>query len=53
MLNRGASIEAVAKVLGHGDVRVTAVYAKVLDETSAAAVEMLGNAFDEADTKFE
>ena len=53
MLNRGASIEAVAKVLGHGDVRVTAVYAKVLDETSAAAVELLGNAFDEADTEFE
>jgi len=43
MLNRGASIEAVAKVLGHGDVRVTSVYAKVLDETSAAAIEVLGS----------
>ena len=43
MLNRGASIEAVGKVLGHGDVRVTSVYAKVLDETSAAAVALLGD----------
>jgi len=30
-------------VLGHGDVRVTSVYAKVLDETSAAAIEVLGS----------
>ena len=43
MLNRGASIEAVGKVLGHGDVRVTSVYARVLDETSAAAVALLGD----------
>ena len=47
MLNRGASIEAVAKVLGHSDVRVTSVYARVLDETSGAAVELLAGVFDE------
>jgi len=48
MLNRGASIEAVAKVLGHSDVRVTSVYARVLDETSGAAVELLAGVFDKA-----
>ena len=47
MLNRGASIEAVAKVLGHSDVRVTSVYARVLDETSGAAVELLAGVLDE------
>ena len=47
MLNRGASIEAVAKVLGHSDGRVTSVYARVLDETSGAAVELLAGVFDE------
>ena len=47
MLNRGASIEAVAKVLGHSDIRVTSVYARVLDETSAAAVELLAGVLDE------
>ena len=46
MLNRGASIEAVAKVLGHSDVRVTHVYARVLDETSGAAVDLLAGVFD-------
>jgi len=43
MLTLDNSIEAVGKVLGHGDVRVTSVYAKVLDETSAAAVALLGD----------
>ncbi len=47
MLNRGASIEAVAKVLGHSDVRVTSVYARVLDETSGAAVELLAGVLDD------
>ena len=46
MLNRGASLEAVSRVLGHADVRVTSVYAKVLDETSGAALELLADELD-------
>jgi len=49
MLNRGASIEAVAKVLGHTDVKVTSVYARVLDETSGAAIELLSGVLDGLD----
>lgn len=43
MLTLDNSIEAVGKVLGHGDVRVTRVDARVLDETSAAAVAFPGD----------
>ena len=50
MLNKGASIEAVSKVLGHSDIRVTGVYAKVLDETSAAALDLLAEELDERAT---
>jgi integrase len=39
MLN--AAIETVGKVLGHGDVRTTAVYARVLDTSSDAALDVL------------
>jgi integrase len=46
MLNKGASIEAVSKVLGHSDIRITGVYAKVLDETSAAALDLLAEELD-------
>lgn len=38
LLNRGVSIEVVAKVLGHSSIRITeAVYAKVLDKSVAEA----------------
>ena len=49
MLNKGASIEAVSKVLGHSDIRITGVYAKVLDATSAAALDLLAEELDEKD----
>ena len=41
MLNGGVSIEAVGKVLGHTDSKTTSVYARVLDETSSAALQKL------------
>lgn len=38
LLNKGVSIEVVAKVLGHSSIRITeAVYAKVLDKSVAEA----------------
>ncbi len=42
-------VPVIAPVLGHGDVRVTSVYATVLDETSDAAVALLAGAFDAGD----
>jgi integrase len=48
MLNEGDSLEAVSKVLGHSDTRVTSVYARVLDRTSAAALDLLAAQLDEA-----
>ena len=47
MLNRGVAIEAVGKVLGHSDFRTTGVYARVLDSTGAAALEVLADHLDE------
>lgn len=41
MLNAGVAIETVGKVLGHGDVRTTAIYARVLDTSSDAALDDL------------
>ena len=38
LLNKGISIEVVAKVLGHSSIRITeSVYAKVLDKSVAEA----------------
>ncbi len=46
MLNHGVSLEAVGKVLGHGDLKTTAVYARVLDSSSDRAVGALAAIFD-------
>lgn len=49
MLNRGVSMEAVGKVLGHTDIKTTGVYARVLDETGTAALETLASDLDSGD----
>lgn len=41
MLNAGIPLETVGKVLGHAELRTTAVYARVLDETSFVALDSL------------
>ena len=41
MLNAGIPLETVGKVLGHGDLRTTSMYARVLDETSFIALDSL------------
>lgn len=47
MLNRGVAIEAVGKVLGHSDNRTTGVYARVLDATGDAALDVLASDIDD------
>lgn len=39
-LNLGATIEAVSKLLGHNDIKVTQIYARILDETLAKSIEL-------------
>ena len=41
LLSLGASIETVAKLLGHSDIKTTQIYAKVIDHNKRAAVNML------------
>lgn len=43
LLNHGISIEVVAKILGHANIRTTqACYAKILDNTVIEAIKGLG-----------
>jgi integrase len=46
MLNEVGSISTVSSFLGHTETRTTAVYARVIDETSEQAAEALGNVVD-------
>jgi site-specific recombinase XerD len=46
MLNHGVPLEAVGRVLGHGDLKTTAVYARVLDSSSDRAVDVLAQVLD-------
>jgi integrase len=46
MLNQGVPIETIGKVLGHADIRTTSVYARVLDDSSHAALEILAGELD-------
>jgi Phage integrase family len=50
MLNAGIPIETVGKVLDHRDVRTTSIYARVLDETSFAALDSLAALLQPPDT---
>ncbi len=47
MLNHDVAITTVGSVLGHSDIRTTAIYARVLDDTRRSALEVLGDAIDE------
>ena len=46
MLNHGVPLEAVGRVLRHGDLKTTAVYARVLDSSSDRAVDVLAQVLD-------
>ncbi|GAB6395405.1 MAG: site-specific integrase [Bacteroidales bacterium] len=46
LLSLGAPIETVSKILGHGEIRTTQIYAKVLDKQVEKAVHRLDNIFD-------
>lgn len=46
MLNQAVPLEAVGKVLGHGDVKTTAVDDRVLDSSSDRAVDALAKLFE-------
>jgi integrase len=43
MLNTGASIETVGRVLGHSEVRTTSIYARVLDSSTGDALDSLAD----------
>ena len=45
MLSLGADIYTVSKLLGHTDVKTTAIYAKVVDKKREAAVSLADNIF--------
>lgn len=47
MLNHDVAITTVGAVLGHSDIRTTSIYARVLDDTKAGALRILGEAVDE------
>ena len=46
MLDLGAEIYTVSKLLGHKDIKTTQIYAKVLDKKKQEAVSMIPNIFD-------
>jgi integrase len=41
LLNKGADLYTVCKLLGHSDILITQIYAKVLDESKRKAVNLL------------
>ena len=41
LLNKGADLYTVCKLLGHSDIMITQVYAKVLDESKRKAMNLL------------
>jgi site-specific recombinase XerD len=42
----GVPIEVISNILGHGEIRTTQIYAKVLDKQVEAAAHRLDNLFD-------
>jgi integrase len=41
LLNKGADLYTVSKLLGHNDIVITQIYAKILDESKRKAVNLL------------
>ena len=53
MLDLGADIYTVSKLLGHADISTTQIYAKVLDKKKQAAVAAIPDVFGTAETQNE
>lgn len=50
-LNKGVSIEVLAKMLGHSDIKTTQIYAKMFNKTVEDAFEMLEGKITERENK--
>lgn len=46
LLTYGADLYAVSKLLGHSDIKITQIYAKVIDAKKVEAVNLLNGKFD-------
>ncbi len=46
MLTLGADLYTVSKLLGHSDVKVTQVYAKIVNQKKNDAVNLVKSVFD-------
>ncbi len=46
MLTLGADLYTVSKLLGHSDVKVTQVYAKIVNQKKNDAVNLVNSVFD-------
>lgn len=46
LLTAGADLYTTSKLLGHSDVKVTQIYAKIVDKKKVEAVNLLNKAFD-------
>lgn len=49
MLTQGADLYTTSKLLGHTDVKTTQIYAKIVDEKKAEAVNLLNGLFNTTD----
>ena len=46
MLTLGADIYTTSKLMGHSNVKVTEVYAKIIDQKRVDAINLMDNMFD-------
>ena len=46
LLTYGADLYAVSKLLGHSDIKITQIYAKLIDQRKVEAVNLLNGKFE-------